>query len=105
MTKVFFTYVWGPPGNPAWPLTFATKAARTHARKVLTEGDLVFTVCTKGEPTAPENFERVSGVFQVYYRILSLISISTFSRSNIDKPPIWDIPAASFQITFLFPDS
>lgn len=48
MTKVFFTYVWGPPGNPAWPLTFATKAARSHARKVLTEGDLVFTICTKG---------------------------------------------------------
>jgi hypothetical protein len=28
--KVFFTYVWGPPGNPASPLTFASKAARSH---------------------------------------------------------------------------
>ena len=65
MTKVFFTYVWGPPGNPAWPLTFATRAARTHARKVLTEEDLIFTICTKGEPTAPENYGRVSGIFQV----------------------------------------
>ena len=28
MTKVFFTYVWGPPGNPAWPMKFAFTAAR-----------------------------------------------------------------------------
>jgi hypothetical protein len=65
MAKVFFTYVWGPPGNPAWPLTFATKAARSHARGVLTEGDWVFTVCTKGEPTPPEHWGRVAGVFRV----------------------------------------
>jgi hypothetical protein len=65
MTKVFFTYVWGPPGDPAWPLTFATKAARSHARKVLSEGDLVFTVCTQGVPTPPENWGQVAGVFQV----------------------------------------
>lgn len=65
MTKVFFTYVWGPPGNPAWPMTFASKAARSHARKVLTEGDLVFTVGTKGEPTAPQDQGRVLGVFRV----------------------------------------
>ncbi len=63
--RVFFTYVWGPPGNPAWPLTFASKASRTHARKVLTEGDLVFTVCTKSEPTLPEHWGRVSGLFRV----------------------------------------
>ncbi|MFU1476992.1 hypothetical protein ACM25N_04525 [Roseovarius sp. C7] len=65
MTKVFFTYVWGPPGNPAWPMTFASKAARSHARKVLTEGDLVFTIGTKGEPTAPQDQGRVLGVFRV----------------------------------------
>lgn len=65
MTKVFFTYVWGPPGNPAWPMTFASKAARSHARKVLAEGDLVFTVCTKGEPTSPQDQGRVLGVFRV----------------------------------------
>lgn len=65
MSRVFFTYVWGPPGNPAWPLTFANKASRSHAKKVLTDGDLVFTVCTKGEPTSPEHWGRVGGVFQV----------------------------------------
>lgn len=65
MTTVFFTYVWGPPGNPAWPMTFASKAARSHARKVLSEGDLVFTVGTKGEPTAPQDQGRVLGVFRV----------------------------------------
>ena len=32
MTKVFFTYVWGPPGNPAWPMMFASKAARMPLR-------------------------------------------------------------------------
>ncbi len=32
MTKVFFIYVWGPPGNPAWPMTFASKAARMPLR-------------------------------------------------------------------------
>lgn len=65
MTKVFFTYVWGAPGNPAWPMTFATKAARSHARKVLTEGDLVFTVGTRGEPTQEAHKGRVLGVFRV----------------------------------------
>ena len=65
MTKVFFTYVWGPPGNPAWPLTFATKAARSRARKVLTEGDLVFAVGTKGEPTEEAYKGRVVGAFRV----------------------------------------
>jgi hypothetical protein len=65
MTKVFFTYVWGPPGNPAWPLTFATKAAPSHARKVLTEGDLVFAVGTKGEPTEEAHKGRVVGAFRV----------------------------------------
>lgn len=65
MRKVFFTYVWGPPGNPASPLTFATRAARSHARKVLAEGDLVFTVCTRGEPTEPKDRGRVAGVFRV----------------------------------------
>ena len=38
--KVFFAYVWGAPGEPAWPLIFSTKAARAHARSVLSEGDL-----------------------------------------------------------------
>lgn len=84
MTRVFFTYVWGPPGNPAWPLTFATKAARSHARKVLTEGDLVFTVCTRGEPTAPENWGRVSGVFRV-----SDLEVNT---QDYDLPRRVDIP-------------
>lgn len=51
MAKVFFTYVWGAPGNPCWPLTFGTKAARTIAKKALSEGDFVFTVGTKGELT------------------------------------------------------
>lgn len=65
VSKVFFTYVWGPPGNPAWPLTFATKAARSHARQELVEGDLVFTVGTKGEPTPHEHRGRVLGAFRV----------------------------------------
>jgi hypothetical protein len=65
MTKVFFTYVWGPPGNPARPLTFATKAGRTHARKVLSEGDLVFTVGTRGEPTEEAHKGRVIGAYCV----------------------------------------
>lgn len=64
MTKVFFTYVWGPPGNPAWPLTFATKAARTHARRVLTEGDLVFGVGTRGAPTEDAHKGRVVAAFR-----------------------------------------
>ncbi|QBF30798.1 hypothetical protein [Thalassococcus sp. S3] len=65
MTKVFFTYVWGPPGDPAWPMTFASKAARSHAKRFLTEGDLVFTVGTKSEPTPVEHQGKVLGVFRV----------------------------------------
>lgn len=64
MPKTFFTYVWGSPGNPAWPLTFATKAARKHAQANLGEGDLVFTVGTKGEPTPQEERGKVLGVFR-----------------------------------------
>lgn len=84
LQKVFFTYVWGPPGNPAWPLTFANKASRTHARKVLTEGDLVFTVCTKGEPTQPEYWGRVSGLFR-----LSDLEVNT---ADYDLPRRLDRP-------------
>jgi hypothetical protein len=82
--KVFFTYVWGPPGNPASPLTFASKAARSHARRALTEGDLVFTVGTRGEPTAPEHKGRVVGVFQV-----SDLEVNT---QDYDLPRSSDIP-------------
>ena len=46
-------------------MTFASKAAQSHARKTLTEGDLVFAVGAKGEPTAPQDQGRVLGVFQV----------------------------------------
>lgn len=63
--RVFFTYVWGAPGEPAWPLTFATKASRAHAKAVLAEGDLVFTVGTKGEPTHLDHRGRVVGIYQV----------------------------------------
>ncbi|VXC65253.1 GIY-YIG nuclease family protein [Sphingomonas sp. 8AM] len=63
--RVFFTYVWGPPGNPAWPLTFTNKATRSHALKALTEGDLIFTVCTRGEPTPFDHRGRVSGLYRV----------------------------------------
>jgi len=63
--KVFFTYIWGPPGDPAWPLTFAKKAARTIARNSLSEGDIVFTVGTNREPTASQYRKRVLGAYKV----------------------------------------
>jgi T5orf172 domain len=63
--KVFFTYVWGPPGNPAWPLTFASKSSRTLARKSLSEGDVVFTVGTMREPTSDDARGRVLGMYRV----------------------------------------
>lgn len=65
MPKVFFTYVWGPPGDPCWPLTFGSKAARTQARMALSEGDHVLTVGTRGEATSPEYRGRVLGLYQV----------------------------------------
>ena len=65
MPKVFFTYVWGPPGNPAWPLTFATKGSRTAAKNVLSEGDFVFTVGTRQEPTAIQDRGKVLGAYLV----------------------------------------
>lgn len=79
MGKTFFTYVWGPPGNPAWPLTFSTKAARAEARAGLTEGDMVFTVCTKKEPTLPEYQGRVVGAYKV-----SDLEVNT---QDYDLPP------------------
>lgn len=65
MARTYFTYVWGPPGEPGWPLTFANKGARTRARKLLQEGDWVFTVCTAGEPSPSEHRGRVVGLFRV----------------------------------------
>lgn len=82
--RAFFTYVWGAPGDPAWPLTFASKASRTHARKVLTEGDFVFTVCTKSEPTPVELWGRVAGLFRV-----SDLEVNTFDYDlprRLDRP-------------------
>jgi len=82
--KAFFTYVWGAPGNPAYPITFATKASRTRARKILSEGDLIFTVCTKGKPTDIELQGRVVGVYRA-----SDIEISTKDYDvprNLDNP-------------------
>jgi hypothetical protein len=78
MPKSFFTYVWGPPGNPCWPLTFASKAARTLARKVMSEGDYVFTVGTKAEPTLPENRGRVLGLYQV-----SALEVNTIDYTEL----------------------
>lgn len=63
MNRVFFTYVWGQPGEPAWPLTFAGKAERTHAKKHLSEGDIVFTVGTRGAPTPPIDQGRVLAAY------------------------------------------
>jgi hypothetical protein len=63
--KVFFTYVWGSPGEPAWPLTFRDRGSRTHAKRVLSEGDLVFTVCTKTEPSPVKDWGRVMAVYRV----------------------------------------
>lgn len=65
MATVFFTYVWGTPGNPCWPLTFGSKAARTIAKRALSEGDFVFTVGTKREPTELSERGRVLGLYQV----------------------------------------
>jgi hypothetical protein len=79
MGKSFFTYVWGPLGNPAWPLTFSTKAARAEARAGLTEGDMVFTVCTKKEPTLPQYQGRVVGAYKV-----SDLEVNT---QDYDLPP------------------
>lgn len=65
MPRIFFTYVWGAPGEPSWPLTFASKGSRSHAKRALSEGDLVFTVGTKGDPTPATEQGRVLGAFMV----------------------------------------
>lgn len=83
MSKVFFTYVWGGPGNPAWPLTFASKAARTGAKRALSEGDFVFIVGTKNDPTPTDERGRVLGVYQV-----SSLEVNTQDyEEQIDKDP------------------
>jgi hypothetical protein len=96
--KVFFTYVWGPTGNPAWPLTFSSKAARSHAVYSLSEGDFVFTVCTKDEPTLPEYRGRVVGVYQV-----SDFEVNTqdydLPLDNAQRFPFALHPIAVWQIT------
>lgn len=65
MQTTYFTYVWGPPGEPAWPLTFASKGARTNAKKLLSEGDRIYTVCTRREPTPEAHRGRVTAVYKV----------------------------------------
>ncbi len=96
--KYFFTYVWGPPGNPAWPLTFSTKAARRNARAALAEGDIVFTVCTKGDPTPPEYWGQVSGVY-----IVSDLEINTqdydLPSGGLSRFPYALHPISVWQIT------
>ncbi|MBD0865047.1 MAG: hypothetical protein GDA36_05270 [Rhodobacteraceae bacterium] len=65
MERVFFRYVWMPPDNPAWPLSFKSKGVRAHVRKVLTKDNLVFTVGTKNKLTAPQHQGRVLGIFKL----------------------------------------
>nr|WP_272211144.1 GIY-YIG nuclease family protein [Marinicella sp. W31]MDC2877029.1 GIY-YIG nuclease family protein [Marinicella sp. W31] len=65
MPKVFFTYVWGPPGEPCWPLTFSSKGGRTQARNVLSDGDYVFTIGTRQQETDEQYRGRVLGLYQV----------------------------------------
>ncbi len=92
MPKVFFTYVWGPPGDPCWPLTFGSKGARTQARRALSEGDLVFTVGTRGEPTMPESRGRVLGLYQV-----SSLEVNTIDyMDQIDTSGITERAASEF---------
>jgi len=92
MPKVFFTYVWGPPGDPCWPLTFGSKAARTQANKALSEGDYVFTVGTKGEATSPPYQGRVLGLYQV-----SSMEVNTIDYiEQIDTSSVWARAASEF---------
>lgn len=108
MPKVFFTYVWGAPGEPAWPLTFSTKDARAHARNVLSEGDLLFTVGTKGEPTVDEQRGRVLGLYRLSefevntqdyrgLRIKSAADKASFERFPFALHPIsvWEITSTN----------
>jgi len=84
VARAFFTYVWGPPGEPAWPLSFANKGARTRAKKLLEEGDWVFTVCTAGDPSPPEHWGRVVGV----YRVSDLeVNIADYGLPKRDRHP------------------
>ncbi len=105
MPKVFFTYVWGPPGDPAWPMMFANKGARSHALKVLTEGDLVFTVGTKGEPTEKEFKGRVLGLYRVSdleVNTLDYVISGRHDQSEIDditRFPYSLHPVAVWEIT------
>lgn len=98
--KVFFTYVWGKLGDPAWPLSFTTKQARRQAKENLAEGDLVFVVGTKGKPTPPEDQGRVVGVYQV-----SDLEVNTqdydvpTSERDLDKDGNFRFPFALHPIT------
>lgn len=92
MSKIFFTYVWGPPGDPCWPLTFGSKAARTLAKKALSEGDHVFTVGTRGEPTSSDFQGRVLGLYQV-----SSLEVNTVDYINqIETSGITERAASEF---------
>lgn len=83
MTRVFFTYVWGEPTPPAWPLTFATKAARRFARDNVGDGDYVFTVATKDEPTRIDLRGFVTGL----YRLTDLeLNTADYDIPRDDRP-------------------
>ena len=92
MPKVFFTYVWGPPGDPCWPLTFGSKGARTQAKKALSEGDYIFTIGTKKEPTDPAYQGRVLARYEV-----SSLEVNTADYLNhIDSRAMTDRAASAF---------
>ncbi|BBU58446.1 hypothetical protein KU6B_47110 [Mameliella alba] len=58
--RVFFTYIYGRGetytfggrANTGWPLTFSNSAARSMARNILSDGDLVFGVISSSPDTA-----------------------------------------------------
>ncbi|ASQ04914.1 GIY-YIG nuclease family protein [Sinorhizobium meliloti] len=100
MPKVFFTYVWGPPGDPCWPLTFGSKAARTQAKKAVSEGDFVFTVGTKGEPTSSDYRGRVLGLYQVSSLEVNTVDyINQIATSGITERAASEFPYALHPIS------
>jgi hypothetical protein len=75
--RVFFTYIYGRGetytfggcANTGWPLTFSNSAARSMARNILSDGDLVFGVISSSPghgAVVPEDQKgRVVSVWQV----------------------------------------
>ena len=90
MSRIFFTYVWGPFGEKGAPLTFTSKANRTMAQHSTEVGDIAFGVVSRNPANPgviiPEELKgRVVSAWQVSHASADTAQYELGSTKDWDR--------------------